>query len=53
MNTPTLDRMLEIKKSQLCEEFLEYLIDKYAMFERKADIEPHYCGIGDYIDIKK
>ena len=42
----------ENNKLQLCEEFLEYLIDKYAMFERKAESDPHYSGIGDYINIK-
>ena len=44
--------MFENNKLQLCEEFLEYLIDKYAMFERKAESDPHYSGIGDYINIK-
>ncbi len=53
-HTPILDKMLDIqKRSQLCEEFLEYLIDKYAMFYRKKETNPHYSGAGDYIDIKK
>lgn len=39
-------------KVQLCEYFLEYLIDKYAMFERKAEPCPHYTGTGDYINIE-
>ncbi len=41
------------EKIQVCIDFLEYLIDKYAMFDRKAYIEPHYSGAGDYIDIRK
>ena len=44
--------MSENNKLQLCEEFLEYLIDKYVMFERKTESDPHYSGIGDYINIK-
>ena len=39
-------------KVRLCEEFLEYLIDKYVMFERKAESDPHYSGTGDYINIE-
>ena len=45
--TKTKEELLE-----LYGEFLEYLIDKYAMFERKAESDPHYSGIGDYINIK-
>ena len=44
--------MSENNKLQLCEEFLEYMIDKYAMFERKAESDPHYSGRGDDINIK-
>ncbi len=41
------------EKIQVCIGFLEYLIDKYVMFDRKADLELHYSGAGDYIDIRK
>ena len=44
--------MSENNKLQLCEEFLEYLIDNYAMFERKSESYAHYSGIGNYINIK-
>lgn len=55
VNTPTLDRMLEIQEdSQLCGEFLEWLQGKYAMFELRAPRdEPFYHGIGDYINTEK
>ncbi len=41
------------EKIQVCIGFLEYLIDKYVMFDRKADLELHYSDAGDYIDIRK
>lgn len=55
ISTPTLDKMLEIQKeSQLCGEFLEWLQNKYAMFELNVPREePSYYGTGDYINIEK
>ena len=43
---------MDDKKLQLCEDFLEFLMDKYAMFERKSEENPNYTGIGDYINVK-
>lgn len=43
---------MDDKKLQLCEDFLEFLMDKYAMFERKSEVSPNYTGIGDYINVK-
>jgi hypothetical protein len=54
MDTPTLDKMLEIKEqSQLCGEFLEWLQSKYAMFELKTPSTDLYYGTGDYINPEK
>ena len=42
MNTPTLDRMLEIQEqSELCGEFLDWFLHKYAVFERRQKRESH------------
>ena len=43
---------MDDKKLQLCEDFLEFLMDKYAMFEIKSEENPNYTGIGDYINVK-
>ena len=49
-NTPTLDRMLEIQEqSELCGEFLDWLLCKYAVFERRQKRESP-DGAGDYIN---
>ena len=55
VNTPTLDRMLEIQEqSQLCGEFLDWLQHKYAMFNLSVSREnPFYHGVGDYINTEK
>lgn len=54
MGTPTLDRMLEIQKqSELCGEFLDFLLHKYTLFERKQKRETAFVnadGVGDYIN---
>lgn len=54
MNTPTLDRMLEIQEqSELCGEFLDWLLYKYTFFERKQKRESPFVnadGAGDYIN---
>jgi hypothetical protein len=55
MNTPMLDKMLEIQEqSQICGEFLEWLQGKYAMFELKNIRDnSFYHGAGDYINTEK
>lgn len=54
MNTPTLDRMLEIQEqSELCGKFLDWLLYKYTLFERKQKRESPFVnadGAGDYIN---
>ena len=56
-NTPTLDRMLEIQKqSELCGEFLDWFLYKYAVFERRQKRESPFVnadGAGDYINKEK
>lgn len=54
-NTPTLDKILEIQEqSQLCGEFLEWLQEKYAMFDKKKKRDSGvFLGNGDYINIEK
>lgn len=53
-NTPTLDRMLEIQKqSELCGEFLDWFLYKYAVFERRQKRESPFVnadGAGDFIN---
>lgn len=57
MNTPTLDRMLEIQKqSELCGEFLDWFLHKLAVFGRKQRRESAFVdadGAGDYINKEK
>lgn len=58
INTPTLDRMVEIQEqSQLCGEFLEWLQNKYTMFDKKIKRESPFMDVmrdtGDYINIEK
>lgn len=52
ISTPILDEMMEIQeKSQICGEFLEFLQNKYAMFELKCKRDnPYFVGVGDYIN---
>lgn len=42
----------EEEKIRLCEDFLAYLVDQYAIFKRKSDVTPVYTGGGDQINIK-
>lgn len=58
MNTPTLDRMLEIQEqSQLCGEFFKWLQSKYAMYDKKIKRESPFIDVmrdsGDYINAEK
>lgn len=54
MNTPTLDRMLEIQEqSELCGEFLDWFLYKYTVFEKKQKRESPFVnadGAGDFIN---
>ena len=54
MNTPTLDRILEIQEqSELCGDFLDWFLNKYAVFERRQKRESPFVnpdGAGDYIN---
>lgn len=54
MNTPTLDRMLEIQEqSELCGEFLDWFLYRYTAFEKKKKRESPFVnpdGAGDYIN---
>ena len=54
MNTPTLDRMLEIQEqSELCGDFLDWFLCKYAVFEIRQKRESPFVnadGAGDYIN---
>lgn len=54
MNTPTLDRLLEIQEqSELCGEFLDWFLYKYAVFERRQRRESPFVnayGASDYIN---
>lgn len=56
-NTPTLDRMLEIQEqSELCGEFLDWFLGKYAVFERRQRRESSFVnadGASDYINKEK
>lgn len=53
IETPTLDIMIEIQEqSQLCGEFLDWLLRKYTMFDRKQKRESPFANVmgnGDYI----
>ncbi len=57
MNTPTLDRMLEIQEqSELCGEFLDWFLYKYTVFEKKQKRETPFVdayGTGDYVNKEK
>lgn len=58
INTPTLDRMLEIQEqSQLCGEFLDWLLSKYTMYDKKMKRESPFMDVmrdcGDYINKEK
>ena len=52
--TPTLDKMLEIQEqSELCGDFLDWFLHKYAVFERRQKRESSFVnpdGAGDYIN---
>lgn len=52
--TPTLDKMLEIQEqSELCGEFLDWFLHKYAVFERRQKRESPFVnpdGASDYIN---
>lgn len=54
METPTLDRMLEIQEqSELCGEFLDWFLYKYTVFEKKQKRETPFVnadGAGDFIN---
>lgn len=44
-DTPVLDRMLEIQEqSELCREFLDWLLYKYTLFERKQKRESPFVN---------
>lgn len=56
IETPTLDIMIEIQEqSQLCGEFLDWLLRKYTMFDRKQKREVHLpmLWVTETISIKK
>lgn len=58
INTPTLDRMLKIQEqSQLCGEFLDWLLSKYTMYDKKMKRESPLMDVmrdcGDYINKEK
>lgn len=57
VKTPTLDRMVEIQdQSQLCGEFLDWFLRKYAVFDKKQKRESPFAdvmGNGDYINKEK
>lgn len=55
IKTPNLDKIKSLQdQTQLCGEFLEWLQNKYAMFERNITREdPFYVGTGDYINVEK
>lgn len=57
IETPTLDIMIEIQEqSQLCGEFLDWLLRKYTMFDRKQKRESPFANVmgnGDYINKEK
>lgn len=57
MNTPTLDRMLEIQEqSELCGEFLDWFLHRFTVFKRKQRRESAFVdadGAGDYINKEK
>lgn len=55
MNTPMLEKMAAVKEqSQVCGEFLEFLLTKYAIFEKNTNPgNLCYMGSGDYINIEK
>lgn len=57
LKTPTLNRMLEIQEdSQLCGEFLDFLLNKFSLFDKKQTRETPYMdvmGAGDYINKEK
>ena len=57
LNTPMLDRMLEVQEnSQLCGEFLDFLLNRFSMFDKKQKRESPYAnvmGAGDYINKEK
>lgn len=56
IETPTLDIMIEIQEqSQLCGEFLDWLLRKYTMFDRKQKRESPFANVmgnGDYCNCK-
>lgn len=58
IKTPTLDRILEIQEqSQLCGEFLDWLLSKYIMYDKKMKRESSFMDVmrsnGDYINKEK
>ena len=58
MNIPTLNKMLEIQEqSQICGEFLDWLLSKYTMYDKKMKRESPFMEVmrdcGDYINKDK
>ncbi len=58
VSTPTLDRMLDVQEqSQLCGEFLEWLLSKYTIYDKKMKRESPFMDVmrdcGDYINKEK
>ena len=54
VKTPTLDKMLKIQtEASLCGEFLDWFLQRYTVFDRKAkreDVFVDCMGCGDYIN---
>jgi len=52
IKTPLLEKMVEVKnQSQMCGEFLRFLLEKYDVFDRSQPREePYYIGASDYIN---
>lgn len=58
IKTPTLNKMLEVQEqSELCGEFLDWLLQKYVMYDKKEKRESPFVDVmrsaGDYIDKEK
>lgn len=52
---PMLDKIEKLKeKSNLCSDFLDFIRNKYVLFEKNIPRErPGYIGAGDYINCSK
>lgn len=58
VDTPTLDRIMEIQESaQLCGEFLEWLQEKYVMYDKNIKRDSPFVDVmrdpSDYINEEK